>query len=293
MGIVSVGEVARGKALTRFLDLPQALHGEDPRFAPPVQAWERYRVARRNPYFERGDATLFTASEDGRDVGRIAAHVSGSPADRGGEGRFGLWATVDDERVAGELVAAAAGWLREQACTAMSGPWSLTGDDEPGALVAGDGAPGTTGRPWRPVWEADRLVGALGPDVAVLEEVRTWRLRAVDDGTASAATKDPLPGQAGSYGDRRLVLDGIAAVPDVSALLRGSGLGSAWSLARRIRQADWDVCTVVRCDGDPAERVPRLVGAAGRAGYSWVVAPWSPDRDAPPETVHRRYRVAL
>jgi hypothetical protein len=47
----------------------------------------------------------------------------------------------------------------------------------------------------------------------------------------------------------------------------------------------------VRCDGTPEVEVPALVAAAGRAGYSWVVAPWSPDAGARPETVHRRYRL--
>jgi hypothetical protein len=47
---------------------------------------------------------------------------------------------------------------------------------------------------------------------------------------------------------------------------------------------------VVRCTDDPALAVPALCRAAAGAGYRWVIAPWSPDLDAPPETVHRTYR---
>ena len=292
MAIVSVEEVGRGKALTRFLDVPQSLHGEDPRFVTPIQTWERYRVARRNPYFERGDAGLFMAWRDARVVGRIAAHVAGGPAEHGGEGRFGLWATVDDAQVAGELLAAAAEWLREQGCDSVSGPWSFTAADEPGILTEGHAHVGTTGRPWGPAWEAERLVEALGAGAEVVDEVRTWRLPVLGDGPVPEGG-GPVPAQAGSYADRRLALEAIGAVPDVSAVLRGSRLASAWSLAKQVRAADWEGCTVVRCEGDPSVEVPRLQRAAGAAGYSWVVAPWCPGEGTAPETVHRRYRGPL
>ncbi len=292
MATVSVEEVGRGKALTRFLDVPQSLHGGDPRFVTPIQTWERYRVARRHPYFERGDAGLFIAWRDGRAVGRIAAHVSGGAEDRGGEGRIGLWATIDDARVAEALFAAAAEWLRAQGCDSVSGPWSFTGADEPGALIEGHEHAGTTGRPWHPAWEGERLLGALGAGAEIVDEVRTWRLPVLGDGPVPAGG-GPVPAQAGSYADRRLALEAIGAVPDVSSVLRGSRLGSAWSLARKVRTADWEGCTVVRCDGDASVEVPQLQRAAGAAGYSWVIAPWSPEAGTPPETVHRRYLAPL
>jgi hypothetical protein len=117
---------------------------------------------------------------------------------------------------------------------------------------------------------------------------------AVLDGPVPAAVEvrdaTRLPGQAGRYVDRRLVLESVAAVPDVSGALRGSGVGSAWALARRARDAEWEGCTVVRCEGDAEDVVPGLLRAAAAAGYRWAVAPWSPDPATPPETVHRRYR---
>jgi hypothetical protein len=284
-GVVTVESAERGKARVRFAELPHVLHGADPRWAPPLLAWERYRLDRhRNPYFDEAEVELFLARRAGRPVGRIAAHLRAP----GEEGRFGFWAVDDDREVAVALVQAAGDWLDEQGCTSMTGPWSFLPDDEPGALAEGFDAGGTTGRPWRPPWEAGLLL-ASGFEVA--EESSTWRLRTSEVGPDAPVANSDVPRQAGSYADRRLVLDRIAAVPDLSDALRSSGFRGAWGLAKTARLAQWQGCTVVRCGGAPEVEVPRLVTAAGRAGYSWVVAPWSPDSAAPPETVHRRYRL--
>lgn len=285
-GPVSVEEVDGRKELARFVELPQALHGEDPAFAPLVIAWERYRVdARRNPYFEDGEAGFFLARRHGRIVGRIAAHVPAA----GGEGRFGFWSVVDDDVVAAELLRTARSWCVEQGCRSMRGPVSFDDGDEPGVLVAGFGSPGRTGRPWQPPHEA-RLLEACG--ATAVEEVATWRLPVRDDEPLLPAGGD-WPGQAAAYVDQRLVLGAIAAVPDISEALRTAGIREAWSLAKRARTAQWDVAVVVRCSGDPAVLVPAMQVAAGEAGYREVVAPWSPDPSAVPETRHRRYRFEL
>ena len=62
--------------------------------------------------------------------------------------------------------------------------------------------------------------------------------------------------------------------------------GSTRELLRRAKARDWTTAVVVRCDGDPAVLVPALCAAAAAAGYRDVIAPWSPDADARPETVH-------
>jgi hypothetical protein len=284
---VTVGSADKGKARVRFADVPQVLHGDDPRWAPPLLAWERYRLDQhRNPYFEEAEVALFLARRAHRPVGRIAAHVP----EPGAEGRFGFWSVGDDREVAVALVEAAGEWLEERGCTSMTGPWSFRPEDEPGALVAGQDAGGTTGRPWRPRVEAD-LLEAIGFEA--IEETCTWRLATSEVGPESPVAGDDVdrPRQAGAYVDPRLVLERIAAVPDLGRELAGTGLRGAWGLAKRARAGRWEGCTVVRCDGTPEVEVPALVAAAGRAGYSWVVAPWSPDAGARPETVHRRYRL--
>ena len=86
------------------------------------------------------------------------------------------------------------------------------------------------------------------------------------------------------------MLRGVAAVPDVSAALRHASLRGAWDLAKRARSGAWTTATVVRCEDDPSLAVPALLVAAGQAGYSEVVAPWSPGAESPPEAVHQTYR---
>jgi hypothetical protein len=281
--VVTVEEVTGGKALVRFTELPQALDGEDPRFAPLVMAWERYRLdPRRNPFFERGDGRFFLARRLGRPAGRITAHL----AEQGGEGRFGFWWVDDDRAVAEALLDAAQTWLAEQGCTSMTGPLSFSAEEEAGVQVAGHQVAGVTGRPWHPPHLA-RLLEAHGCEPAA--DRPTWRLPTLAAGPERAVGHD-RPGQAGSYVDDRLVLDGVAAVPDVGEVLRGAGLRSAWTAARRARERRWTTATVVRCDADPAVAVPALQAAAGRAGYEWVIAPWSPDATAEPEAIHRTYR---
>jgi len=286
---VAVEEVTGGPPRRRFTELPQALGGTDPRFAPLLMAWERYRLDQhRNPYFDRGEAALFLARRMGQPAGRIAAHVAAPGG--GGEGRFGFWWVDDDAEVAAALVAAAQQWLGERGCSSMTGPWSFTEAEEAGLLVGGFDAPGLTGRPWHPPHLASHLeaVGFYG-----IEDRPTWRLAVPEaaDATGSltpTSTAAP-PGQAGAYADRRLVLDGIAAVPDLSDALRTSGLRSAWSLAKRARAGEWTTATVVRCTDDPSEAVPALRAMAGAAGYRWLVAPWT-DGGGPPEAAHRIYR---
>jgi hypothetical protein len=280
---VTVEEVTGRSELRRFTELPQALHGTDSRFAPLLMAWERYRLdPRRNPYFEDGDAAYLLARRLGRPVGRVVAHV----AEPGGAGRFGFWWTVDDESVASALLDAAQRWLEDRGCTSMEGPLSFTAEEEAGALVIGHEVPGLTGRPWHPPHLAGLLAAAgLEPE----EDRPTWRLQAVGGGP-SLPPGDDAPGHAGSYADRRLALQGVAAVPDVAEALRSSAVRDAWRLAARARRREWSTCTIVRCDTDPSVGVTALQAAAADAGYRWVVSPWSPDPTAAPETVHRLFR---
>jgi hypothetical protein len=180
-------------------------------------------------------------------------------------------------------------WLRGEGCRSVEGPTSFTGAEEEGVLVAGFDAAGTTGRPWHPPSQA-ALLESLGFEA--VRHVPRWRLPALDSGTERPPAHDP-PGHAGRHHDRRLVLQGVAAVPDLSAALRGANLRGSWSLARRLREGGWDTATIVRLDDDPADAVPALCSAAARGGYRSVISPWSPDWGAEPETVHAVYSRRL
>ena len=268
--------------LRRFAEIPYLLHGADERWSPGVRAYESWRIdARRHPYFDRGDAAYLLARRAGRPIGRIAAHVDRSGAV---DGWFGFFDVPDEPAIAGALLDAAQEWLDEQGARSMTGPVSWTPEDDFGVPVSGTEHRGLTGRPWRPAWYAEQLVAAgLEPG----ERRSTYRLPTEPGAVAVASPVrgDPPP-HAGRYADPRLVLDGIAAVPDVSSTLARASLRSAWRVARRASERAFDTAVCVRCVGDPAELVPALRAAAGAAGYRWLVAPWAPDGVAP-ETINQ------
>jgi hypothetical protein len=281
--VVTIEEARGGKSFARFLELPFALHHTAPQWAPPITAYEKARLdPPRNPFFETGDAVYLLARRVGKPAGRMSAHI----AAEGGEGWFGFYDTVDDPTVVRGLVDAARAWLTERGCTSMTGPASFTLDDESGVQVSGHEVPGVTGRQWHPDWYAPLLLDAGFESLA---DRPSWRLSTIDDIVPTA--EGEVPPHAGAYGDPRIVLRGIAAVPDIAEALRSTSPRSAWSLAKRAKAREWKGCTVVRCDGDASLLVPRLQAAAGAAGYEWVIAPWCNDPTEPPETVHRVYHL--
>lgn len=281
---VSVEPVESKAQLRRFAEVPFVLLGHDERWAPGPRAWEQWRIdARRHPYFERGDAAFLLARRAGQPVGRVAAHLDGT---RSGEGWFGLFDVPDDDAVVDALLAAARGWLAEQGATSMAGPVTWTPAEEAGVLVEGFEHPAATGLPWHPEWYAGQLRrtgGAPGPARPV------YRLGSGDaDGDPPPAIGEAPPPVAAGYADPSLVLDGIAAVPDVSTLLAQASVRSAWRVARRARERASDTAVCVRCDGDPSDLVPGLLAACRARGYASLLAPWAPD-DRPPERVHQTF----
>jgi len=287
-GPVTVEPVESRSQLRRFAEVPFVLLGADPRWSAGVRAYEQWRHdARRHPYFDRGDAAFFLARRTGQPAGRIAAHVDGSRADRAW---FGLFDVADDAAVASALVEAAAEWLREQGATSMTGPVTWTPDEDFGVLVEGFEHPAATGRAWHPPWYAEQLLGAGGEPG---ERRATFRVATAGWGTEVPGPRgDEPPPHAGGYADPALVLDGIAAVPDVTELLAGASVRSAWRLARRARERVSDTAVCVRCDGDAAVLVPRLLAACRGRGYSTLLAPWSPD-GGPSERVHQVFRFTV
>lgn len=289
--LVSVDEVSDRKSLQRFRELPFALHHDDRRWARPVLAFEQWRLdPHRNPFFDRGDAAYFLARRIGVPAGRLTAHIR----HEGDEGWFGFFDVVDDATVAGELLDAARGWLDARGCRSMSGPVSFTADIEDGVQIDGFGAAGVTGRQWHPPHYAE-LLERHG--LRAEREMRSWRIEVEPSEVTPPMLGDAavdgslVPPHAGAYADPRLVLVEIAAVPDVSGALRSSGLRSAWSLARRAKGREWQTAVVVRVDADPSALVPLVMARAAACGYRQVVAPWSPDAAAAPETVHARFRI--
>ncbi len=281
-GVITIEPVESKAALRRFIDIPYLLHGHDERWSPEVRAYESWRLdARRHPYFDHGDAAFLLARQGGRPVGRIAAHRH-----RAGDvdGWFGFYDGPDDHDVTVALLDAAGAWLESEGATSMTGPVSWWPDEGFGVPILGAEHRGLTGRPWRPGWYAERLAAAGLVPGAIRH---TYRLAtAGEDGAIPEPADTDPPPHAGRYADPALVFDGIAAVPDVSAVLADASFRTAWRVARRARERGFDTAVCVRCDGPADVLVPRLLAAARHAGYDWVIAPWAPPGHDP-ETAHQ------
>ena len=290
MAVVTVEEVSGRPAFKRFIEFPYWQFRDEGRWSAPLASVERKRLDPHHRFFDRGDGEYFLARRRGTVAGRITAHVAAKGDE---QGWFGFYDAVDDADVAAALIERAAGWLRDKGCTVMTGPASFTLADDLGVLVDGFDVAGTTGRPWHPPWYAAHLEAAGLVRVPDLDQP-TWRVPTAELGVVTPAMTAPMTPSskrvavAGRFADPRTVLPGIAAVPDLTP-----ARNSAMALARRAKRKQWDGCTIVDIQGDPAALVPQLQAAAFGAGYEWIVSPWSPDGDAAPETVHARFTTPL
>lgn len=263
--MVEVEEVSRGAGMRRFVELPFFLFRDEPRWAAPLIAAERVRFDRfGNRRLRELEHTELLARYRGVPAGRIALEV-----DESGTGAVTAYDVGPEPALAEALVAEARSWFRERGVESIRGPE---------VLLHGFATPGATGRPWHPDWyfESLRVAG-----FEISQRRFSWRLPAAGTATLPADPTTEAPQLAGRFGDPRLLLPGIAAVPDLT-----EARGSARELARRARRGEWSTAVVVLCDGDPSVLVPALQGAAACAGYREILAPWSPDPDVSPETVH-------
>lgn len=137
---IEIRQFAPGGDLRDFLEFPKRLFADDPAYIAPLDMEVADRLSlKANPFFQHGEATLFTAHRDGVCVGRCSAQIDREHqrihAD--GAGFFGFFDTVDDPAVAKALLDAAEAWLRDRGAKLMRGPYSLNINEEAGCLVDG------------------------------------------------------------------------------------------------------------------------------------------------------------
>src|SRR5579862_3466944 len=99
---ISVTEVATGRDVRRFLDVPDLVYRDDPNWVAPLRSEVRKVLDReRNPFFDHGEACYWLAWRGGTPVGRISAQVNRLHLEthRDGTGHFGFLEAVDDPAV--------------------------------------------------------------------------------------------------------------------------------------------------------------------------------------------------
>jgi hypothetical protein len=143
-GAIEIFHVKTVADKKRFIEVQFALNKADPAWVPPLRmdALELLTPG-KNPWYEHGHGDLFIAVRDGKDVGRISAHIDhlwlDMPAAQGGGrdiGNWGLFEAVDQE-VGNVLISRAEGWLRKEGMIKAVGPISISIWDEPGLLIQG------------------------------------------------------------------------------------------------------------------------------------------------------------
>ncbi|RDC60515.1 putative uncharacterized protein YghO [Alteripontixanthobacter maritimus] len=137
-------DAADRKDRARFVDLGRRFAATIPNYVPQLRGEQLELLdPSRNPFFAHARVQLFVAVCEGRDVGRITAHIDELalqvPREQGfgpGTGMFGYF-DAETQDVADLLLETAADWLRAQEMERMLGPISLSIWEEPGLLVQG------------------------------------------------------------------------------------------------------------------------------------------------------------
>jgi GNAT superfamily N-acetyltransferase len=177
---VQVRAVSGRRDLTRFIDLPFALHANHPLWVPPLKIERRLFLNRRlNAFFTHGEAEYFLAWHDGRVVGRVSAQINHAFNDYQQKkwGWFGFLEFEDDQEVLEALLRAAEAWLRPRGMERMVGPADFTMNDESGILVEGFDLRPMIRQPWHPPYYQARMEEA-GLTKAI--DLLMWNLEVSD-----------------------------------------------------------------------------------------------------------------
>jgi GNAT superfamily N-acetyltransferase len=143
-GLAVVAVAGGGADLDRFLTLPRALYAGDRNWVEPLLLERRRHLSpRHNPFFGHAEVAYWWADRDGRPLGRISAQIDRRPGAGGerGIGHFGFLDAADDEAVFRRLLGTAEAWLRARGMSRVTGPFTLSINDESGLLVDGFDSP--------------------------------------------------------------------------------------------------------------------------------------------------------
>lgn len=140
MSQIEVSQVTGRKERNAFIKFPWRIYRNDPAWVPPLIIERKAFLDRRkHPFYKHGDAALFLARRNGEVVGRIMASddPNYNALHQTNTGCFGLFESIDDVEVAGELFQAAEGWLRARGRTETMGPIDYSTNYVCGLLIDG------------------------------------------------------------------------------------------------------------------------------------------------------------
>src|SRR5699024_268693 len=130
---------ARGER-SRFINFPYKLYEDDTYWVPPLKMEQKELInIQKNPFYNNADIAMFLAQENGQIVGRIAAIEDRryNEYQNAKTGFFGFFESIEDQKIASQLLKAASDWLKERGLTEILGPSNPGMMDEIGILVDG------------------------------------------------------------------------------------------------------------------------------------------------------------
>jgi hypothetical protein len=173
---ISIRQIPPGGDLRDFLDMVDDVYRDDPNYVRELDFDVKARLSPKHPFFEHGEATVFTAYRQGRCVGRCTAQFDRLHLQRYQDetGFFGFLDTTDDVDVARALLDRAAEWLKTMGMKRMRGPFMLNINDQVGCLVEGFDTPPMFMMPHHRPYQG-ALIEQCG--VPKLKDAYAWRYR--------------------------------------------------------------------------------------------------------------------
>jgi GNAT superfamily N-acetyltransferase len=175
---IEIREHVPGEDIEDFIRAGRVVFRGDPAWVPPLGFDIKARLTpAKNPFFQRGEVTLFTAWKDGELVGRCSAQLDHEHLRiyQDKTGFFGFFDTIDDEAVGRALLDAAEAWLKKRGMERMRGPLSLNMNEEVGVLIEGHEHPPQILMGHSRAWQ-DRVALACGLEKA--KDLLAWRFEA-------------------------------------------------------------------------------------------------------------------
>jgi hypothetical protein len=125
--------------LYQFIQFPNQLYRNNIFFIPSLTLSVKWMLSNKNPFFQHSDIALFVAIENNRIVGRIAAIFNKTHVItyQDNTGFFGFFDSINDLKVAQNLIDSAFFWLKSKGLYKMLGPTNLTTNDSCGILIDG------------------------------------------------------------------------------------------------------------------------------------------------------------
>lgn len=156
---LEIRPVETARDLAAFIDVPKRLYRNQPGYVPALDLERRESLTPKNPFFAHAEVRFWLAARGPEIVGRISAQVDRAYLARHDDatGHFGCLDVADDAEAYAALLTTAEAWLRDRGLRRITGPFSLSINEEVGLMVWGFDARKVLLVPWHPPYAGARV----------------------------------------------------------------------------------------------------------------------------------------